>query len=247
MSFLKIEGISKKFGDHPALTNITFEANEAEVVGLLGLNGAGKTTTLNILSTLIQPTSGIALIGGFELGRENHQIRKILGYLPDFPPLYLDMTVSEYVAYIGRLRGLKKSSLNYALEAALEQCNLQQVGNRLCGQLSRGYKQRVGLAQAIIHNPKILILDEPTTGLDPKQILDLRDLIKVLARQRLVILSSHILSEVQELCARALVIRSGTLLQEVDLKQDTSISLEEAFLASACYSTSENTIKNRVA
>jgi len=200
-------------------------------LGLLGPNGAGKTTTMRIVTGFMPATEGTVSVEGFDVVKEAREARRRIGYLPENPPLYHDMTVSSYLKFVGRIKGVAKSALEDALERVLTKCFLTDVATRIVSRLSKGYRQRVGLAGALIHNPPVLILDEPTIGLDPKQIIEIRGLIKELAGDRTVILSTHILPEVSQICSKVVIINDGTVVVEKSLKElAQGASLEEVFL-----------------
>lgn len=223
--------MTKYYGGLRAVEDVSFVARRGEILGLLGPNGAGKTTTLRVIAGFLPPTAGTVNIDGFDVLEEPDEIRRRIGYLPENPPLYNDMTVRSYLRFVGRIKGVANKDLANALEGVLEKCRLGEVSGRLLGHLSKGYRQRVGLAQALIHNPSVLILDEPTLGLDPKQIIEIRGLIRELARDRTVILSTHILPEVTQICAKVVIINEGRVTAAGDLKELTQgASLEEVFL-----------------
>jgi ABC-2 type transport system ATP-binding protein len=209
-----VENVSKYYGAHPAVTDISFEIREGECVGFLGLNGAGKSTTLRLLSCLLLPTSGRIRVRGLDAVDDPHAIRKLIGYLPDTPPLYPEMTVSEYLHFAGSLRGLSGADLETRFARVLTQCNLKEVAQSAIGTLSHGYRQRVGIAQAIIHGPSLLILDEPIQGLDPVQIVDMRNLIASLRGEHTILLSTHILTEIERTCDRILMMHKGRIAAE---------------------------------
>ncbi len=214
---IKVTNLTKKYGDRYAIDNISFEVNDGEVVGFLGPNGAGKTTTMNIITGYISSTSGTAEIDGFDILENPTEAKKQIGYLPEFPPLYLEMTVNEYLGFI---YDLKKCTLKKK-EHIDEICRVVKITDaqkRLIKNLSKGYRQRVGIAGALVGNPKVVIFDEPTNGLDPRQIIDIRNLIKKLGEDHTVILSTHILSEVKTICDRILIINEGKLV--ADTKTD---------------------------
>ncbi|HCJ41558.1 MAG TPA: ABC transporter [Ruminococcus sp.] len=208
---IEVIELSKHYGDKKAVNNISFKAEDGEVLGFLGPNGAGKSTTMNILTGYISCTSGKALIDGVDILEEPVKAKKNIGYLPEIPPLYLDMTVKEYLYFIYDLKKCKPPKISH-LQDICSLVKIDHVYNRLIKNLSKGYKQRVGLAQALVGNPKVLILDEPTVGLDPKQIIEIRTLIRKLGKNHTVILSSHILSEVQAVCDRIVVINEGRVV-----------------------------------
>jgi ABC-2 type transport system ATP-binding protein len=209
---IKVEGLTKDYGARVAVDNINFFAERGEIVGFLGPNGAGKTTTMRILSGYMPPTAGKASIGGFDVVEQSLEVRKRVGYMPETVPLYTDMTVFDYLKYMGSLH--KVADVEDRVEDVLDMVNLSDRIDSYIGSLSKGMRQRVGLAQALIHNPEVLILDEPTIGLDPAQIIEIRHLIRELGSEHTVLLSTHILSEVQQLCDRILVINKGRIVAE---------------------------------
>lgn len=228
---IEVSRVSKFYGDYAAVQDISFSAQRGEILGLLGPNGAGKSTTMRVISGYVPATHGSVVVEGFDVFKESHEVRRRLGYLPETPPLYDDMTVNSYLKFVAAIKGVAKQEVSRALAATLERCSLEVVADRLIGHLSKGYRQRVGLAQALIHDPPVLILDEPTLGLDPKQTLEMRRLIKDLAEDRTVILSTHILPEVSQICNKLVIINRGKLVLENDLKELTrGISLEELFI-----------------
>lgn len=223
--------LTKVYDNTPALTDVSFSVNKGEILGFLGPNGAGKTTTMRILTGFLPPTSGTARVAGFDVLSQSMDVRKRIGYMPENPPIYDDMTVTSFLRFISRIKGVAKSKENQRLDYALQRCALEGVRGRLIGHLSRGYRQRVGLAQALIHDPEVLILDEPTIGLDPSQIIEIRQLIKSLAGDHTVILSSHILPEVEQTCGRVVIINRGKIVA-VDTPEKLSSSLRGANLYS---------------
>ncbi|MDR2337288.1 MAG: ABC transporter ATP-binding protein [Deltaproteobacteria bacterium] len=228
---ITVTNLSKNFKEIPAVRNVSFEITEHEIVGFLGPNGAGKTTTMRMLTTFIQPTQGKISIAGYSRDKEPDKIRKNIGYLPEIPPLYPELTVKEYLVFVAKLRSVCNAQLKLRLEEVLELCGLADFQNRVCGVLSKGYKQRVGLAQAIIHNPQVIILDEPTSGLDPLQIIEIRKLIKELGKQHTLILSSHILQEVTEVCSRVLIMAQGKIMADDQVATLTQAkTLEQIFI-----------------
>jgi ABC-2 type transport system ATP-binding protein len=230
---IEVIGISKSYGDYVAVGDVTFSAKHGEVVGFLGPNGAGKTTTIRMLATFLPPTSGSAKIAGYDILTQADDVRRSIGYLPENPPLYGDMTVKEYLNFVGQIKGVPRTKLSSRVSEVIEKCFIGDVKNKLCQHLSRGYRQRVGLAQAIIHEPQVIILDEPTSGLDPKQIIEIRQLIKSLGESHTVILSTHILPEVSMVCSKVVIINKGRVVVESDM---TSLakdkSLEQVFIDS---------------
>jgi ABC-2 type transport system ATP-binding protein len=228
---VEVRGLTKFYGEFRAIQDVSFTAQQGEILGLLGPNGAGKTTTMRIVTGFMPATEGTAVVEGFDVSTEAQEARRRIGYLPENPPLYHDMTVSSYLKFVGRIKGVKRSELAGALDRVLEKCFLTDVASRIVGRLSKGYRQRVGLAGALIHNPPVLILDEPTIGLDPRQIIEIRGLIKELATDRTVILSTHILPEVSQICGKVVIINEGTVVVEKNLKElAQGASLEEVFL-----------------
>lgn len=222
---IEVKNLSKSYGDKRAVDNISFKANNGEILGFLGPNGAGKSTTMNILTGYLSSTDGEAYINGKEILDDPIAAKKEIGYLPEFPPLYMDMTVKEYLYFVYELKGCHLPR-NTHLKEICELVKIDNVYNRIIKNLSKGYKQRVGLAQALVGNPNVLILDEPTVGLDPKQIIEIRTLIRKLGKNHTVILSSHILSEVQAVCDRIVVINKGKIVAD-----DTADNLSNALTA----------------
>jgi ABC-2 type transport system ATP-binding protein len=209
---IKVEGLTKRYARTIAVDNISFEVETGHIVGFLGPNGAGKTTTMRVLTCFLPPTSGTAEVAGFDVFEQPMEVKKRIGYLPESPPLYPEMEVIEYLNFVARLKGIPGSERPARIASAIERCAIGDVKTKLIGKLSRGYRQRVGLAQAIMHNPDVLILDEPTAGLDPKQILETRQLIKGLAGNHTIILSTHILPEVEQTCEQVVIINKGKLV-----------------------------------
>lgn len=219
---IKVEGLSKRYARHVAVDNISFEIEKGKIVGFLGPNGAGKTTTMRILTCFMPPSSGMAEVAGFNVMDSPMEVKKRIGYLPETPPLYPEMEVGEYLQFVGKLKGLSGNDLAKRVADVSDRCNVAEVSKKLIAKLSKGYKQRVGLAQAIIHNPEVLILDEPTSGLDPKQILETRDLIKSLAGDHTIILSTHILPEVEQTCESVIIISQGHVVARDSVENLTS-------------------------
>jgi ABC-2 type transport system ATP-binding protein len=205
-------GLTKRYARNTAVDDISFSIEKGRIVGFLGPNGAGKTTTMRILTCFLPPTAGSASVAGFDVLEQPLEVKRRIGYLPEVPPLYVDMTCSEYLTFVARLKGIAAADVRKRVEYALDRCRLADVAHKLLGKLSKGYRQRVGLAQAIIHNPEVLVLDEPTAGLDPKQINETRDLIKGLAGDHTIILSTHILPEVEQTCEEVTIINRGKLV-----------------------------------
>src|SRR6202140_974608 len=209
---ITVNGLTKKYAHTTAVDQISFEVQRGQIVGFLGPNGAGKTTTMRMLTCFLTPTSGTATVAGFDILEQPLEVKKRIGYLPETPPVYLEMRIAEYLTFVGQLKGLSGSYLRSRVDYACERCAVADVRNKIIGKLSKGYRQRVGLAQAIIHNPDVLILDEPTAGLDHKQINEPRDLIKSLAGDHTILLSTHILPEVEQTCEQVLIINQGKLV-----------------------------------
>ncbi len=224
---INVQNLTKRYGELLAIKDVTFKVEKGEVLAFLGPNGAGKTTTMRILTGFIPATSGTAAIAGYDIFEDSHEAKKRIGYLPERPPLYHEMTVSEYLLFVAKIKGVDRKVRSSALGGVLEKCALTGVKDRLIGNLSRGFRQRVGLAQALIHNPEVLILDEPTTGLDPKQIIEVRQVIKELAGQHTIILSTHILSEATATCQRVIIIHEGKIVA-VDTQERLSTQIRKS-------------------
>jgi ABC-2 type transport system ATP-binding protein len=209
---IQVQDLTKKYARNTAVDHISFEVQKGDIVGFLGPNGAGKTTTMRVLTCFLPPTSGTANVAGFDVLEQPLEVKRRVGYLPENPPLYPEMSSAEYLTFVGKLKGLSGTELRKRIDYVCERCAIGDVRKKLLGKLSKGYRQRVGLAQAIIHNPDVLILDEPTAGLDPKQINETRDLIRSLAGDHTIILSTHILSEVEQTCQNVIIINQGKLV-----------------------------------
>jgi len=209
---IEVEGLTKVYGNKTAIDNLTFTVQQGEVVGFLGPNGAGKTTTMRVLSCYMPPTSGTARVGGYDIRTQALDVRRRIGYLPEHVPLYTDLTVTQYLSFVAEAKGLSRLTRRQRVGEAIERCLLQDARGRIIGKLSKGYRQRVGLAQALLGDPPILILDEPTIGLDPKQIIEIRGLIRDMQGERTVILSTHILPEVSMVCQRVIIINEGRIV-----------------------------------
>lgn len=222
-----VKNLTKYYGSTKAINNITFEVNTGEILGFLGPNGAGKTTTMKIITCFLPPNDGIVEVDGFNIFEHSLEVRKKIGYLPEHNPLYPDMNVLEYLEFIAKLHNLNKNAINQRIKTMVEVCGLGDVRHKDIGELSKGYRQRVGLAQAMIHDPDVLILDEPTSGLDPNQIIEIRNLIKTIGMAKTVILSTHILSEVQATCGRVIIINKGEIIAD-----STTDKLREEFRGS---------------
>ena len=228
---VEANGLCMNYGQVVALSKASFKAVRGEVLGLLGPNGAGKTTTMKILTTQIVPTAGNANVAGFDLLKDPIEIRRRVGYLPENPPLYPEMEVAEYIDFVGRARGLTGGQLKKRIDYTVNACGLREVYRTTVGTLSRGYGQRVGLAQALIHDPEILILDEPTSGLDPIQIIGIRDLIKSLAHDKTIIFSTHILHEVEAISDRVVIINEGLIVADGTIEELlSSVSKKQRFV-----------------
>jgi ABC-2 type transport system ATP-binding protein len=216
---LEVQSLTKRYGDIVAVDGVSFSANQGQILGFLGPNGAGKTTTMRILTGFLPATSGTAKVAGFDVFTESAEVRRRIGYLPENPPLYADMTTDAYLRFVARIKGMARGAIEEGIDRAVQTCGLESVRGRLLGHLSKGFRQRVGLAQALIHDPQVLVLDEPTIGLDPLQIQEIRELIRGLAGQRTVILSTHILHEVGRICDKIVIINEGRIVLEVNIDE----------------------------
>jgi ABC-2 type transport system ATP-binding protein len=224
---IEVENLTKSYGPRSAIKNLSFQINRGEVVGFLGPNGAGKSTTMNILSCINPATSGTARICGYDVFEQSMEVRKLIGYLPETPPLYQDMVVSKFLEFSAQIHGVAKKQIPAAVDRVLEQCMLKDVRHRIIEKLSKGFQQRVGLAQSMIHDPEILILDEPTIGLDPIQIREIRKMIQELRSTHTILLSSHILPEVTQICHRVIIINEGEIAA-IDTLDGLNSSLRKA-------------------
>ena len=224
---IEVERLKKQYGDRIAIEDVTFRVEKGEILAFLGPNGAGKTTTMRILTGFMPATSGVAKICGYDVFDNPIQVKQRIGYLPESPPLYNEMTVREFLLFVAQIKGLPRSQQKASLSRTLERCGLTEVPERLIANLSRGFRQRVGLAQALIHDPEVLILDEPTIGLDPKQIIEMRQLIKELSGEHTVILSTHILQEATALCQRVIIIHQGRI-RAVDSPDQLSAKMRQS-------------------
>lgn len=211
---IEVRDLTKDYGPHRAIHGLNFSIQKGEVVGFLGPNGAGKSTTMKIITGFMAPTSGSAKVAGIDVFENPIEVKKRIGYLPEIPPVYTDMYVADYLRYVARLKAVETNQIEASVKRALEKTNLGDVRKRLIGHLSKGFRQRVGIAQAIVSNPDVLILDEPTVGLDPKQVAEIRDLIRELRGEHTIILSTHILPEVQATCEKAIIINKGRIVAE---------------------------------
>lgn len=228
---IEVEKLTKYYSDFCAIEGVSFKIGKGEIVGFLGPNGAGKTTTMRILTCYMPASSGTARIAGHDVFADSMQVRRRIGYMPESPPLYNDMTVKSYLSFVAKIKGIARSERKGKIERVLERTSTTDVAGKLIGQLSRGYRQRVGLAQALVHEPEVLILDEPTTGLDPNQTIEIRKLIKSLAEEHTIIFSTHILYEVMQTCSRAIVINRGRIIADDSLANlSMEGDLEKAYL-----------------
>jgi ABC-2 type transport system ATP-binding protein len=228
---IEVKNLSKAYGGFHAVKNVSFSVPTGQACGFLGPNGAGKTTTMRIITGYMPATSGSVAVEGFDVFEDSFEVRRRIGYLPETPPLYLEMKVTSYLTHVAALRGVPRSRIPAARDRVITDCGLEQVAGRLCGHMSKGYRQRVGLAQALIHDPAVLVLDEPTIGLDPAQIIEIRQLIRGLATERTVVLSTHILPEVAQICQKVVIINAGRVVLERDITEITRAgSLEDEYL-----------------
>ena len=239
---IEVEKLSMKYGSFTALDQISFQVREKEILGLLGPNGAGKSTAMRIMTTYLYPSSGTVRVNGVDILKSPLEARRSMGYLPETAPLYPDMRTDEYLDFVGRARGLRGKKLNERLEWLREACQIKSIWKHTLSEVSKGYRQRVGLAQALVHDPKVLILDEPTSGLDPLQIIGIRGLVRELAREKTIIFSTHILSEVEAMADRIVIVNEGRVVAEgsrEELAQKVrdqgepkpSLTLEDIFIA----------------
>jgi ABC-2 type transport system ATP-binding protein len=228
---IQVTNLSKIYGAQRAIDGISFDLKPGEIVGFLGPNGAGKSTTMKILTGYLQPTSGKASVADFDVLEQPMPARRAIGYLPEHNPLYLDMYVREFLQFSGKLYGIRGEALKQRVDEMVLMCGLEAEKHKKIGQLSKGYRQRVGLAQSFLHNPSVLILDEPTTGLDPNQILEIRDLIRTAGKNKTVLFSTHIMQEVEALCDRVIIINKGKVVSDSSLQdlRKTGDSLEDIF------------------
>jgi ABC-2 type transport system ATP-binding protein len=228
---IEVSGLTKRYGDLVAVDGVSFRIGQGQILGFLGPNGAGKTTTMRMITGFMPPTSGSVRVAGFDTLSDSMEVRRRIGYLPESPPLYFDMTVTGFLRFVARLKGVARSEISDAIDRVTSVCGLGDVRGRLLGHLSKGYRQRVGLAQALIHDPPVLVLDEPTIGLDPRQIIEIRQLVRTLGGERTIILSTHILPEVTQVCEKVVIISEGRVAVEDMLENLTrGRSLEEVFL-----------------
>ena len=238
---IEVKHVTKKYGNFTAVNDINFTIKDDEIVGFLGPNGAGKSTTMNMITGCIEPTSGKIIVNDYDISKYPQKVKRQIGYMPESTPLYSELTVREFINYMADLKFVKRKEKKEKVEEIIKEIGLENVQNKLIRYLSRGYKQRVSLAGALIGNPKILILDEPTVGLDPKQITEIRELIKKLGKNHTVILSSHILSEVSQICEKVIIINKGKVLAV-----DTPSHLEEQFEKENCIYITVEDEKNKI-
>ncbi len=224
---IEVQQLTKRYGPFTAVDGVSFTVGKGEILGFLGPNGAGKTTTMRILTGYMPPTEGRARVAGFDLQDQPVEAKQRIGYLPETPPLYPDMTVREYLRFVARIKGVPAGEQASRVQSVMQRTHVADMANRHCGKLSKGYRQRVGLAQALIHNPDVLVLDEPTAGLDPKQIIETRDLIRSLGGDHTIVLSTHILPEVAQTCQRVVIINKGRVVAE-DTPENLTAHLQGA-------------------
>ena len=229
---IEVRNLTKRYGELIAIRDVSFSVARGEILGFLGPNGAGKTTTMRILTGYMPASAGTVTVDGFDVFDNSFEVRRRIGYLPEAPPLYTDMTVESYLHFVARIKGVARAQISDATDRAVAVCGLADVRHRLTGHLSKGYRQRVGLAQALIHDPPVLVLDEPTIGLDPRQIIEIRKLIRTLAGDRTVILSTHILPEVSQICEKVVILAGGRIALEERMETlvKQGVSLEDVFL-----------------
>ena len=228
---IEVASLTKRYGELSAVRDVSFTATPGQILGFLGPNGAGKTTTMRVITGFLPATSGTVRVDGFDVFEQSTEVRRRIGYLPENPPLYNDMSAATYLRFVARLKGVGRADIPGALDRVVETCGLTEVRERLLGHLSKGFRQRVGLAQALIHDPPVLILDEPTIGLDPRQIIEIRSLIKTLGGKRTVVLSTHILPEVSQVCEKVVIINEGHVVLEDQLANLTrDRTLEDVFI-----------------
>ncbi len=227
---IEIKNLTKNYGPHCAISNLNFNIPKGDVVGFLGPNGAGKSTTMKIITGFMAPSDGYAKIAGFDVFESPIEVKKRIGYLPETPPLYGEMTVTDYLIYVAKLKRVSKEKIPMLVRRAIEKTNLGEVQKRLIQHLSKGFKQRVGIAQALVSDPEVLILDEPTVGLDPKQMHEIRELIRELKGQHTIILSTHILPEVRAVCERAIIIHKGKIVAEDTIANLSSLEKGKSLL-----------------
>ena len=225
---IEVKNLTKNYGSFAALKGISFHIEKGEVIGFLGPNGAGKTTTMRILTCFMPPTSGRAIVAGYDVFSDSLAVRKRVGYLPENVPLYHEMTTHGYLKYVAKIKGTPQKELTNRIDYVMNACGLLDRHHQIIGQLSKGYRQRVGLAQSLIHNPDVIILDEPTSGLDPRQVIEIRELVKELGKDRTIILCTHILAEVSLTCERVIIINEGEIAGDILLSNGSVSSIERA-------------------
>ncbi len=228
---IEVQNVTKNYGPFQALKDISFQVDKGQIVGFLGPNGAGKTTTMRILTCFMPASSGNVTVAGYDVFKASREVRKRVGYLPENVPLYLEMTVTKYLRYMAKIRGVLRSHIKEQLDKTVEACGLTERRHQIIGQLSRGFRQRVGLAQALIHEPDVLILDEPTSGLDPRQIVEIRELIKALGKERTILFSTHILPEASLTCERLIIISRGKITGDIRLENGRAVSEQNGVLS----------------
>ena len=248
---IELENVTKKYNDFTAIDNISFTINDGEIVGFLGPNGAGKSTTMNMITGYIEPTSGKILVNGFDINRKPKQAKKQIGYMPENVPLYAELTVKEFISYMADLKLVKKQEKKSEIDRVIKATGLEKVEKKIIKNLSRGYKQRVSLAGALVGNPPILILDEPTVGLDPLQVIEIRNLIKSLKKQHTILISSHILAEISQMCNKIIIINNGKIVkvdETINMEQDSISSRESNIIITVedennCFTQIKNEIQ----
>ena len=248
---IELENVTKKYNDVTAIDNISFTINDGEIVGFLGPNGAGKSTTMNMITGYIEPTSGKILVNGFDINRKPKQAKKQIGYMPENVPLYAELTVKEFISYMADLKLVKKQEKKSEIDRVIKATGLEKVEKKIIKNLSRGYKQRVSLAGALVGNPPILILDEPTVGLDPLQVIEIRNLIKSLKKQHTILISSHILAEISQMCNKIIIINNGKIVkvdETINMEQDSISSRESNIIITVedennCFTQIKNEIQ----
>ncbi len=247
---IEVKGLTKYYGQLAAVEDVSFSVGKGEILGFLGPNGAGKTTTMRILTGFSPPSRGTAVVAGFDINTHPIEVKRRVGYLPESVPLYGEMLVSKFLRYVAEVKGVERGRRTSEVGRVMERCGLSNVSERVCRNLSKGYRQRVGLAQALIGDPAVLILDEPTVGLDPRQIIEIRQLIKQLGEDHTVLLSTHILPEVTMVCGRVLIINRGRVVAEdtmANLARGTARTLEEIFIAAVAKEAEEEHGSSRAA
>ena len=240
---IEVSHLTKKYGQHTAVEDLSFTIEEGQIYGFLGPNGAGKSTTMNIMTGCLAATSGDVKIGGFDIFEDAKQAKKLIGYLPEIPPLYVEQTALEYLQFVAEAKGIRRAEVKAEVERVVEETHIEEVAHKLIKHLSKGYRQRVGIAQALLGNPEVIILDEPTVGLDPAQIIEIRELIKELGSKHTVILSSHILPEVQAICDKVLIIAHGRLVA-FDTPENIAKALAGGDRIELCVETEEDQAKD---